>query len=127
MYSVVFVIMLGIVVCNVARGDLSLWLGFVSLGIGGVLGLVMSRMFRLSWDEASSTVISRIDWLGGAILAAYILFALFRNRLFGFWVSGPALAAFTLSIVAGTMLGRVFGTVRDVRRILRAWRLGLAR
>ncbi len=120
MYSVVFVIMLGIAVYNVARGDLSLW-----LGIG--VGLVISRMFRLSWDEESSTVISRIDWLGGAILAAYVLFALFRNRLFSHWVSGPALAAFTLSLVAGTMLGRVFGTVRGIRRILRAWRLGLAR
>ena len=123
LYSLIFLVMLGVVVYNLVTGGLSLWLGLSSLGAGVLIGVFMSRMFSLSWDEQESVVIGRIDWIGGAILAAYILFALGRNWLFGLWVSGPALGAFTLSFFAGNMLGRVVGTVVGIRHILKAWGL----
>ena len=126
-YSLIFLLMLGVVLYNLVMGQLSVWLGLLSLGIGVFTGVLMSRMFSLSWDEAESTVIGRIDWLGGAILVAYIAFALARNYIFGFWVSSAALGAFTLSFFAGNMLGRVIGTIVGIRHILEAWGLDVSR
>lgn len=123
-YSLIFLAMLGVVVWDVARTNIGILLALLGLIVGMLLGSLASRMYRLSWDETSSKVIARIDWLGFVILVLYIAFAVFRNRLFGYWLQGAALGAFSFSVIAGLMLGRVAGTVRGIRRVLAAWRLG---
>jgi uncharacterized membrane protein len=121
LYAVIFLIMLVIVIVDIVRGFVSVPLALLGLAIGTILGLVLGRMYRLSWDGAGSKVIAQIDWLGGVILGLYIVFAIFRNQLFGHWVTGAVLGAFTLSLTAGTMLGRVVSTAHGIRRLLAAW------
>jgi hypothetical protein len=121
LYGIIFLVMLVVIIVDVVRNLISIPLALLALAIGTVIGLLLGRMYRLSWDEIETKVIARIDWLGGIILVLYILFAIFRNRLFGQWVTGAALGAFTLSLTAGTMLGRVVSTSSGIRRVLAAW------
>lgn len=88
-----------------------------------MIGILVSRMYRLSYDEEARQVAGRIDWVGGVILLLYIVFAIFRNRLFTPFVEASQLAGFFISLSAGTMFGRLVGTGRGIRRVLVAWGL----
>lgn len=122
-FGVIFLVMLGVLIYDVARGQLSVGTGAGGLALGLVLGVLVSRMYRLSYDEEEGQVAGRIDWVGGVILLLYVTFAFFRNTLFGPWVDAAQLAGFGLSVSAGTMLGRLVGTRRGIRRVLEAWGL----
>jgi membrane protein required for beta-lactamase induction len=88
--------------------------------IGGVVvGVVVSRMYRLDWDHSAREVVSRIDRVGALVLALYLVFAITRSWLLGQWVQGAALGPVSLSVVAGIMLGRVGGMSHGIRGILR--------
>ena len=120
-FAVIALVMLIAVAVSTWRSQIDPWWTFGSLIGGTLVGLFVSRMFRLSWDEAGSAVVGRIDWVGGVILALYLVFALGRTWLFGHWLEGATLAAVTLSLSAGVMVGRVLGMRRGVRKILSAW------
>jgi hypothetical protein len=122
-FGIIFLVMFVVVVVDFFRGTITAPLGLLGLAIGLVIGIIVSRMYRLSWSAQTNTVISRLDWLGVGILILYVVFALLRNQLFGSWIQGTYLAAFTLSISAGMMLGRVIGTMRGIRNVLDAWKL----
>ncbi len=71
-------------------------------------------------DEKTNSVLSRVDWVGGVILLLYIIFLVYRNRLAAPWVAQSYLGAFTLSISAGIMLGRIPGTLRGIWKLMAA-------
>ena len=92
----------------------------VGLGllVGVVVGVFVSRMYRLDWDQSGGQVVSRIDRIGAAILVAYIVFALNRSWLVGSFVERSAVGPVGLSIVCGIMLGRVVGMAHGIRGVL---------
>ncbi len=120
-FAVVALVMLVALAVSTWRGQIDLLWILGGLSGGLLLELVVSRMFYLSWDEAGSEVVGRIDWVGGLILALYLVFSLGRTWVFGHWAEGATLAAVTLSISAGVMVGRVLGMRRGIRNILRVW------
>jgi len=124
LFSIIALAMLGVILFDVARNEISILLAVSGLLIGVAVGIVVSRMRRLSWDEQARKVIAQIDWIGAGILVLYIVFTLTRNWLFGHWVQGAMLGVFTLAITAGSMLGRVFGIRYGIRKTLAAWGLG---
>lgn len=91
------------------------------------MGIVLSRMSHLQWNEDSHQVVARMDAIGGGILLLYLVFVFNRDQWLGYWVRGNDLAALTLSLTAGTMLGRVIGTVRGIRAVLVAWGFSVGR
>lgn len=82
--------------------------------VGVVVGVVASRIYRLSWDATAARVVGRVDVVGGILLVAYIALAVFRNRLVGFWVPGPVAGAAGFAALAGIMAGQVVGTVLGI-------------
>jgi hypothetical protein len=48
-----------------------------------------------------------MDKFGVIILVGYIVFAVFRKKLFGHWLTGNQLSAFIIFLSAGIMLGRL--------------------
>ncbi len=84
-----------------------------------------------STDKAKTWTVGRtafpkIDWVGGVILLLYIGFSVFRGQIFTPLINASQLAGFlpaVSAVSAGTMLGRLVGTSRGVRRVLRAWGL----
>lgn len=126
-FGLIFLVMVGLLVYDMAKGLVSLPVGLGGLVLGLLIGVIVSRMYRLSYDEEEQQVAGRIDCVGGAILLLYIAFAIFRNQLFAPFVEAAQLAGFGLSVSAGTMLGRLVGTSRRIRRVLVAWGLQPAR
>jgi len=109
LYCITCLVMLGVIVVEIVRHKIGVTLAAGGIAIGLVLGIVVSRMYRLSWDEQTTKVVAQIDWIGGGILGLYITFIFFRDWIFGHWLQGSTLVEFGLCISAGLMLGRVLG------------------
>lgn len=97
-FGLIFLVMLGLLAYDMAKGLVSLPVGLGGLMLGLLIGVIVSRMYRLSYDEEQQQVAGRIDWVGGAILLLYIAFAIFRNQLFAPFVEAAQLAGFGLGV-----------------------------
>jgi len=66
LFSIIALAMLGVILFDVARNEISILLAVSGLLIGVAVGIVVSRMRRLSWDEqaAQSDRADRLDWRG---------------------------------------------------------------
>ncbi len=121
-FSVIALVMLAVILFDVFSGRLAGGLALVAVAAGVLIGVLVSRMFRLSWHAENGVVVSRIDWIGLGILLAYLVFSIFRNRLIGTWIQGVTeVAASGLAISAGVMVGRVLGMHLGIRRLLSIW------
>lgn len=122
-YVSIMVIMLVVIIIEIFMGSFSIaWaIGGILVGLG--VGVLISRMYRLSWDEDSNNVIGRIDWIGAVILVLYLIFVFSRTYYLSYWVQGTPLLALVFSITAGTMLGRVMSTEHGIKKILSALNL----
>jgi len=119
LYFIIAIVLLLIVIYNILRGDLSLFLSLVTFVIGIVAGIVSARMFHLSWNRDAAKIVSHLDGLGVVILILYILFAFMRETLLSLYVAAPLIGAATFAILAGIMLGRVLGTRGRIIQILK--------
>jgi hypothetical protein len=91
----------------------------LALTIGIAIGIVVSRMFSISWDKDSEKVVSRMDIYGTAFLVAYIIFELTGEHFIRQWFSGPEVLTVILSLAGGAVLGRGIGMGRAMIRVLR--------
>jgi hypothetical protein len=105
---------------DVIQQKFDIGLAFVGFLVGFSAGLFLSRMYRLDWNEETMKVVSQLDAIGRIILAAYVLFMVGRNWIFGYWVQASDLMGFILCFTAGTMIGRVGATRRGIRLVLYA-------
>lgn len=117
----IFVVMLALVITRIVRDDLDpLWM-LVGFAVGLVIGVALARIKRLSWSPSKRAVVGTIDVVGGVILAAYLIFLVFRNRIIGSEVSDAGtVEAIGLAMTGGAMLGRVCITLRGIRNVLNA-------
>jgi hypothetical protein len=106
-------------------GGLGWLVVLAGLVVGGLLGLLATRMNRLEWDGFAQKVVGKIDALGLVILVLYVVFSVFRSRLVHLWVHGPISGATSLAVLAGLMLGQVYGIRFGLRRL--AQELGVHR
>ena len=122
MFSIISLVMLSVIVYDVIGHRLSAIPALLAVLAGIVIGVIVSRMFRMSWHEDKNAVVSNIDWVGAIILALYVGFSIVRNRLIGQWVQDTAqVAALGLAVTAGVMIGRVLGMQIGIRRLLSIW------
>ena len=119
LYSIISLVMLGIVLYEIFQNTLPLEFAVVGIFIGLFVGIISARMYHLSWSRDAKKIVSRLDMLGIIILAVYIVFAIFRTKLISYFVQGPVVGAISFSIIAGMMLGRVVGTRNAIIEILK--------
>ena len=117
-FALVFMIMFGILAYDIFQNTISFVLAGGGLLLGIVIGFIAGRMFVTKWHEQANKVVAQIDEVGVGVLILYVLFSVFRNRIFGHWLHGPTLTAFTFSIIGGVMLGRLLTTIRSIKNIL---------
>lgn len=118
-YLLVMFILLVLIVFEVLNGRFNILFSTGGILMGLLIGVIVSRVYNLSWDEETNNVIGRIDWIGAVILVCYLIFIFTKTQLLGYWVQGTSLFALVLGITAGTMLGRVLSTKRGIERVLK--------
>jgi len=115
-------IMILLIVSDVVRGLLPLWIAAVSLVIGSIIGFISSRIFHLSWDTDGERVVSRIDTIGWIVLAAYVLFEIARSLLVQHWLPAEA-SAITFAFIGPALITRVLGLRGRIIKIIREERV----
>ena len=118
-YRGIALIFLVIVTIEVILGYFSLFLAIVGILSGVVIGILSNRIFHLHWDDESQLVISNVDRIGVVVILLYLVVVIYRRFFLGGYFEGTPLLLLTLSIIAGTMIGRLLTTIVLVRRILR--------
>ena len=109
-YIIVMILLLAVIIYEVVQGTFVIQLPIVGIIIGLFVGIIVSRMYNLSWDEETNNVIGEIDRIGAVILVGYLIFIFTKSYFLGYYVQGTYLFAIILGITAGTMLGRVLAT-----------------
>ena len=118
-YFFVALFMLAFVIFDVATAKINILFALVSIIIGIIVGVLSSRMFRISWSHNANKVVSQLDLFGVVILVLYILFEIKRNAIVGFFVQGPQVGAVSFAIISGIMIGRVLGTRGKIIQVLK--------
>lgn len=119
LYSLISLVMLVIVLCEIFIKILPLPFAVVGIFVGLFIGIITARQRHLSWDKDAKKIVSRLDVIGIIILVLYLIFVIMRSRLIGIFVQGPIVGAVSFSITAGVMIGRVVGTRNAIIEILR--------
>lgn len=119
MFFVIIAIMCSIVTYDILTDVIGVMLALAGVLIGVVVGYIVGHLTNVKWHEETSKVISRIDKVGGTVLAVYILFSLSRKWIFGHWIHGSALTAFSFSIILGVMTGRLLSIRNKIIHVLK--------
>jgi hypothetical protein len=118
--AIIFLLITGILVYEISHNYIA---GYIAAGgflLGVFIGLLVARrMHRISWDVETSQAVTKMDRIGIIILVLYILFAISRKWIFSHWLQGYSLSAFSLSVAAGGMLGRLWTTRQKIRQVLK--------
>jgi Kef-type K+ transport system membrane component KefB len=117
-FGVIVAILLSISFFKVTHGVIDIFPAASCFVLGILLGLILSRMFKILWHEDKEKVVSRLDTLGIICLLIYIGIEVFKKSLFKYWLSGEALSAIGLILLTGLFLGRFLGTDRRIRAVL---------
>ncbi|MDB5259107.1 MAG: hypothetical protein JWO73_315 [Candidatus Taylorbacteria bacterium] len=110
-------IVIAIVYRIVAHGSAGFYPVIIFI-VGIVIGVFLSKMFKISWDEQAQKVISRIDIYGFLLLAAYIAFEFLGERYIHEQFSGYDAATIVLALAGGAILGRGWGIGRKMLQVL---------
>ncbi|MEJ0001868.1 MAG: hypothetical protein WDN09_01635 [bacterium] len=116
-YFVISIVVLGVSIFHILKDGANAFLALVGLLVGIVIGTVVARMYKISWDKNAAQVISKFDAVGVIILVLYVVFEVFRSKIVGYFVHGPSVLAVSFAILAGIMYGRVFGIRGKVRQV----------
>lgn len=117
-FYVIGIILTGLMLYDVLEGIIGIELSLGGFLLGLFLGFIATRMFMIHWHEESAKVVSRFDTIGIIIMLFYVAFSASRAWIFGHWIHGYILTAFTYSTLAGIMIGRIVGMRIKIKNIL---------
>jgi hypothetical protein len=117
-FYVIGVLLTGLMLYEVLEGIIGIELALGGFLLGLFLGFIATRMFIIHWHEERAKVVSRFDTIGIFVMLLYVAFSASRAWLFGHWIHGSVLTAFTYSILAGVMIGRIVGMRLKIKNIL---------
>ena len=118
MFAVILFVMAGALVYEILTSHINLLWVLLGLILGFIIGSIVGRMFSIEWHEEEKKVIGRLDVVGIVVLIIYIAVSITRHWVFAHWFVGAILTAFTLSFVAGVMLGRLLSLRFNIKRVL---------
>ncbi len=118
-YFALMLIEFGVLAFEVLNGGFTLSRALFFVAVGLVIGVILSRRYRLSWDEKTNTVAGSTDLIGAAILVCYLIFVFAKSDIFGLYEQGHQLFVALVAVSASTQLGRIIGTRRGIRRLRR--------
>lgn len=117
-FFVIISILVIICIMNTFAGKINFILAISGFALSSAVGLLLSRMFKIFWHQDKAKVVSQLDTMGVVLLILYIGIEIFRNWIFGHWLSGPVLTAFGLVVLTGLLFGRYWGTHLKINQVL---------
>lgn len=108
--NILSLVLLAAIIFEVIFNGFNVLYALISLFSGLCVGIIVSRMYHLSWDSETNQVVSNMDWIGAIIFIFYIIFIITRSILVGYWTEGTTYVGIIISITAGVMIGRIIGT-----------------
>lgn len=119
-YSVIALVALLIMIVEIFMSSAAAWWGCLIGLAGGVgIGMLASRMQKLSWNAFESKVVAAFDAVGVVVLIGYIVFAVFRTRIVAAWFPADIVAPVGMAVLAGLMIGQILGIGNGLRRLAR--------
>lgn len=118
-YFAISILLMGISIFHLIKDGASVLIATIGLIIGVGIGMIVARIFKISWDNNASQVISKFDTVGVIILIFYILFEIKRAKIVGYFVAGPSVIAVSFSLLAGIMYGRVLGIHGKINEVFK--------
>ena len=123
----IFAIMSVVAVARIVSDDVNPLWALAGFGAGLAIGFLLVRIKVLGWNPSERVVVGTTDAVGIVILVAYLTFLLVRNRIIGSRVDdAEAVGVIGLAMTGGAMLGRVYFTMRGIRRVLALAGIGVA-
>lgn len=119
LFFAVFALLIVVISYEVIREHIRGVTAIGAMMIGMMVGAIFVRRKRIYWEEDTSRVIARMDRVGIILLVLYVALAIIRHVVLDHWVHGNQLIGFTLSVAAGTMLGRLLTMRSQIRQILK--------
>jgi hypothetical protein len=114
------ILIIAIVIDEVSHNYIAGWVAAGGFILGIAIGLLAAKkMHSITWDAETSKAVTRMDRLGIIILVVYLIFSISRRWIFSHWLQGYGLTAFSLSVGAGGMLGRLYTTRQKIRQVLK--------
>lgn len=111
------VVLLGLIVWDIFQGYVSWWLAPLVIAAGLALGYALGRSMKVRLDDEEK-IVTHMDIIGFIAIGIYIAVAILRNVLLDHWLTGSALTAVTLCVVAGALFGRYLGIYRSIERFI---------
>lgn len=118
--AIVFLIISVIISYEVLSGVIHPLLAIGGLVSGYSIGALLGRFSNIHWHEETGKVISKWNKITIAILIIYLCFTFSKRWIFGHWLQGSMLTAFSFSLASGIMMGRIISIRKQIREILRA-------
>ncbi len=118
-FFVIISILMVISIVNISNERIGTFLAVSGFLLALAIGLALSRMFRIFWNQEQEKVVSKLDRFGTILLIGYICAEVGRKFIFQYWLSGAELNAFGLVILTGLLLGRFLGTTIQIKNVLR--------
>lgn len=118
-YFIVSLIVLILVIYDMFRDQANPLLVLVGLIVGIIVGKMFTRIYKISWDDEGGNVIQRMDIFGIVLIVFYITFDVSREHLVEIFIHGGSVASVSLALLAGALYGRVLGSIKVIRRVIR--------
>lgn len=119
MFFVIIFIIACVLGYELFMGEVTLVNIILGIIIGGLVGLVLGRMFKIYWHPEDKKVVGRLDVIGIGALFFYILFAIYREEIFAHYVDASHLRGFVFSTVAGVMIGRILTMGFHIKKVIK--------
>jgi hypothetical protein len=117
---IVYAVLFAVTTYSVIISKAIWWQVLLGLFIGLIAGLISSRMYKISWSKDEAKVVGKIDIYGFAVLLLFIIFELNRSHIAMLFSSGSSLGAIGFTLITGALFGRIFGTARQIIRVLKS-------
>jgi Na+/H+ antiporter NhaC len=117
--ALVFFVITTIIVYDVLSRVINPLLALTGVLMGFFIGSLLGRYSNVHWHEETGKVISKWNRITIAVLIIYLSFAFSKKWIFGHWLQGPVLTAFSFSLASGIMTGRIISIRKQIRSILR--------
>jgi len=105
-YLVMFFVTFVLSIVHFVNGHIRFYFPLGGFVVGLLIGIIVSREQKITWDEKGEKIIGEFDIAGLIILIAYLGFVIFKNYLIEHIVHLHHIGSITMAITSGIMLSR---------------------